>query len=200
MHQALLPIRYLSLGLNGAFPYFYRLLTPKRTPLVLWTGGSNKTASMKVNGLLLLFLFSFGTLVAQNSLNNTKAEGYRPIWFELGQKYPDGDKYSGALGTYTAKHVPLAIYAPEVDKTFFVYGGTTRADARYLLCMIGSYDHETGEVSRPTVVHDKQGVDDPHDNPSLLVDDQGYLWVFVSGRGRTRKREPTAPHIPINPR
>ena len=26
------------------------------------------------------------------------------------------------------------------------------------------------------------GVDDPHDNPSILIDDQGYIWVFVSGR------------------
>src|SRR5690606_39998059 len=52
--------------------------------------------------------------------------------------------------------------------------------------MIGSYDHRTGTVSRPTVVYDKQAVDDPHDNPSLAVDGEGYLWVFVSGRGRGR--------------
>ena len=30
------------------------------------------------------------------------------------------------------------------------------------------------------------GVDDPHDNPSLAIDPKGYLWVFVSGRARTR--------------
>jgi hypothetical protein len=35
-------------------------------------------------------------------------------------------------------------------------------------------------------VYDKQGVDDPHDNPSLLIDAEGYLCVFVSGRGRRR--------------
>jgi hypothetical protein len=57
------------------------------------------------------------------SLSNTKINGYKGIWFELNQKYEYGDKYSGALGTYTAHHVPLAIYAKEVDKTFFVYGG-----------------------------------------------------------------------------
>ncbi len=120
------------------------------------------------------------------SLNNTKAEGYRGIWFELGQRFEYGDKYSGGLGTYTAKHVPLAIYAPEVDQTFFVYGGTTNDTSRYLLCMIGVYDHQTKKVCKPTVVHDKEGVSDPHDNPSIMIDDEGYIWVFVSGRGRTR--------------
>jgi hypothetical protein len=144
---------------------------------------------LKASGIIFLLAVSVVCqLPAQQpqSLNNTKAEGYRAIWFELDQKYADGDKYSGALGTYTAKHVPLAIYAPEVNKTFFVYGGTTEENARYLLCMIGAYDHSTGQVSRPTVVYDKQGVDDPHDNPSILIDNQGFIWVFVSGRGSTR--------------
>lgn len=112
--------------------------------------------------------------------------GYRGIWFELNQKFEYGDKYSGGLGTYTAKHRPLAIHAPEVNMTFFVYGGTTRATEKHLLCMIGAYDHATDEVLQPTVVHDKEGVLDPHDNPSLLIDGKGHLWVFVSGRGHTR--------------
>ena len=118
--------------------------------------------------------------------DNQKADGYKGIWFTLNQFYEYGDKYSGGLGTYTAKHIPLAMYAPEADKTFFVYGGTTGEKDRYLLCMIGSYDHATGMVSKPTIVHDKQGVDDPHDNPSLSIDAEGYLWVFVSGRGQRR--------------
>ncbi len=122
---------------------------------------------------------------AQNR-NNTVIDGYRGIWFELNQKYDYGDKYSGALATYTAKHVPLAIYSEETDKTFFVYGGTTSETERYLLCMIGEYDHQSGLVSKPTVVYDKLGVDDPHDNPSLMIDDEGYIWVFVSGRNTRR--------------
>ena len=116
-----------------------------------------------------------------------KVNGYRGIWFTLGQfdsKY--GDKYSGGLGTYTAKHVPLAVYAAQVNKTFFVYGGTTRAGERHLLAMVSYYDHARGAVPRPTIVHDKQTVDDPHDNPSIALDEEGYVWVFVSGRGRAR--------------
>ncbi|MBK6284736.1 MAG: BNR-4 repeat-containing protein [Draconibacterium sp.] len=91
-----------------------------------------------------------------------------------------------ALGTYTAKHVPLAIYSEKADKTFFVFGGTKSENEKYLLCMIGEFDHLTGKVSKPTVVYDKQGVNDPHDNPSIMIDDEDYIWVFVSGRGQTR--------------
>lgn len=114
-----------------------------------------------------------------------KADGYRGIWFTLGQKGAHGDKYSGGLGTYTANHVPIALYSPEAQKTFFVYGGS-RSGKRQLMCMASYYDHRTGWVPRPTVVHEKEGVNDPHDNPSLAMDGQGHLWVFISGRGTRR--------------
>ncbi|PCJ96284.1 MAG: hypothetical protein COA50_07500 [Flavobacteriaceae bacterium] len=135
--------------------------------------------------LILLIFISYSSAKCQD-LSNKKINGYRGIWFQLNQKYEHGDKYSGALSTYTAKHVPLAIYSKEVNKTFFVYGGTTAENAKYLLCMIGEFDHKTGMVSKPTVVYDKKGVDDPHDNPSLLIDKEGFIWVFVSGRGKER--------------
>jgi hypothetical protein len=143
-----------------------------------------KLKSVLISGLFLITFFAKSQ--NQPALNNTKFDGYRPIWFELNQKYEYGDKYSGALGTYTAKHVPLAIYSPEADKTFFVFGGTKSENERHLLCMIGEYDHKTGLVSKPTVVYDKQGVNDPHDNPSVMIDDNNYIWVFVSGRGQRR--------------
>jgi len=120
------------------------------------------------------------------TLDNRQIDGYRGIWFTLGQFYEYGDKYSGGLGTYTAKHRPLAIYAPEVEKTFFVFGGTPDKDEKRLLCMIGYYDHRNHVVPKPTVVVDKIEVDDPHDDPSLLIDSDGYLWVFVSGRAKKR--------------
>jgi len=123
---------------------------------------------------------------SQESLNNQQIDGYKGIWFTLGQFSEYGDKYSGGLGTYTAKHRPLAVYAPEVSKTFFVYGGTTSDTSRHLLCMISYFDHKKKVVPKPVVVYDKNGVDDPHDNPSLAIDEDGYLWVFVSGRGRSR--------------
>jgi hypothetical protein len=113
-------------------------------------------------------------------------EGFRGIWFTLGQFSDHGDKYSGGLGTYTANHLPMAVHAAEVGRTYFVYGGAPDAETRHLLIMAAYYDHRTGQVARPVIVHDLQGVDDPHDNPSLCLDDQGHLWIFISGRGRAR--------------
>lgn len=52
--------------------------------------------------------------------------------------------------------------------------------------MASYYDHREGVVPRPTIVHDKGGVNDPHDNPSISIDGAGHIWVFVSGRGRAR--------------
>src|SRR5690606_29261352 len=114
-----------------------------------------------------------------------KDDGYRGIWFQLGTKTEYGVKYSGGLGTYTVHHIPMAVYCPKVDKTFFVYGGTQKGK-RHLLAMASYYDHARHVVPRPTIVHDKQGVNDPHDNPSLNVDEKGYIWVFVSGRANRR--------------
>lgn len=119
-------------------------------------------------------------------LQQGRVDGYYGIWFTLGQyQMQYGDKYSGGLGTYTAKHRPLAYYAPEANKTFFVYGGAVPG-TRHLLAMVSYFDHETGMVPKPMIVHDKRGVTDPHDNPSICLDDKGYVWVFVSGRGRSR--------------
>ena len=123
---------------------------------------------------------------AAQPLNNSKQPGYKGIWFTLGQESEYGYKYSGGLGTYTVKHNPMAVYVPEVDRTFFVYGGTTDAKERHLLCMIGCFDHKTGMVQMPVCVYDKQKVNDPHDNPALQIDKDGYLWVFVSGRSKKR--------------
>ena len=136
---------------------------------------------------LLLLAVLAGAAPAGEVVTCDRADGYRGIWFTLGQFQADyGDKYSGGLGTYTAKHVPLAVYAPEAEKTFFVYGGTTAPDERHLLAMVSYYDHRRGIVPRPVIVHDKGGVNDPHDNPSLAIDEAGHLWVFVSGRGNRR--------------
>lgn len=130
---------------------------------------------------LLAITFS-GTGKAQNK----KVDGYMGIWFTLGQFSEYGDKYSGGLGTYTANHIPMAIYAPEVHKTFFTYGGTTAKNEKHLLIMVSYFDHRKGIVPKPVIVYDKKGVDDPHDNASISLDTKGYLWVFVSGRNTSR--------------
>jgi hypothetical protein len=125
-------------------------------------------------------------LYSTASAQNARADGYKGIWFTLGQFSTYGDKYSGGLGTYTSSHVPVAIYSKQVNKTFFVYGGTTAEDERHLLIMISYFDHTKKTVPKPVIVYDKKGVDDPHDNASLAIDGKGYLWVFVSGRNTSR--------------
>ncbi len=128
----------------------------------------------------------------------TKGDGYRGIWWGQSPFLDDyGYKYSGGLATYPVQHSPFALYRPEVKKTFFVWGGTTRESlarigdrgSRWdfgpgeLLHMISYYDHVTGLVPRPTVIFDKWTAD-PHDNPVLTIDDDGFIWVFSPSHGR----------------
>ena len=116
-------------------------------------------------------------------------DGYRGIWFTIGQSKSEyGDKYSGGLGTYTMKHIPMAVYSPEVDRTYFVYGGCPDTGKAWLQCMVGCYDHRTGMLRKPRVVMDKGilGVSDPHDDPTVQIDKDGYIWVFVAGRANKR--------------
>lgn len=115
-----------------------------------------------------------------------RADGFRGIWFDLGQKSEYGSKYSGGLGTYTANHVPMAHHVAKVNRTYFTWGGTPIAGQRRLQILVSYYDHGSGKVARPVVVMDKGTVDDPHDNGSLTLDGKGHLWLFVSGRGNKR--------------
>ncbi|MBD0349895.1 MAG: BNR-4 repeat-containing protein [Flavisolibacter sp.] len=136
--------------------------------------------------MVLVALHLFLLINRQATAQNSRVDGYKGIWFTLGQSSEYGDKYSGGLGTYTSSHVPIAIYASQVDKTFFVYGGTTKKEEKHLMIMLSYYDHKKGVVPKPVVVYDKAGVDDPHDNAALSIDGKGYLWVFVSGRNTVR--------------
>jgi len=118
-------------------------------------------------------------------LSNTKAGGFRGIWY---YNQPSGDeyvyKYSGGMGTYCAKHIPFAWYAPETNRTYFCYGGTDTNNST-LLHMVSYFDHATGKVARPTLLLDKK-TDDAHDNPVINLDDQGYIWIFSSSHGTAR--------------
>ena len=103
-----------------------------------------------------------------------------------------------------AKHRPFAVYRPEVDKTFFCYGGTpldahlkhtgedlngdrsfSRERGGFLLHMVSYFDHKTGQVPRPTILLDKNTAD-AHDNPVISIDDDGYIWIFSTSHGLSR--------------
>ncbi len=123
--------------------------------------------------------------VPQETAQETKADGYRGIWY---MNQPSGDayvyKYSGGFATYPQQHVPIAIHAPRVGKTFFCYGGTVPGKQE-LLIMVSYFDHATHTVPRPTILLNKQ-TDDAHDNPTLALDTAGYLWVFSNAHGTER--------------
>ncbi|NQT88975.1 BNR-4 repeat-containing protein, partial [bacterium] len=123
--------------------------------------------------------------VYHDEIGPRKADGYRGIWYSnQPQKNEYVYKYSGGLGTYCAKHIPFAIYAPKVNKTFFCYGGALK-DKNELLHMVSYYDHETGTVPRPTIVLNKH-TDDAHDNPVIALDAKGHIWIFSSSHGTSR--------------
>jgi len=132
--------------------------------------------------LILILFADFPCLLSQNQ----KIDGYKGIWYSSGEFTEYGYRYSGGVSTFASRHRPIAIYSPEARKTFFVYGGTTNPNERHLLIMISYFDHRSHSVPRPVIVYDKMGVREPSDNASLSIDKNGYLWVFVSGSGRTR--------------
>jgi len=137
-----------------------------------------------------------GELAAQTEEPVTlrrKDSGFHGIWYA---NQPSANeyvyKYSGGLGTYSAKHQPFAVYCAEVRKTFFCYGGTTRQCDRQpsqggmeLLHIVSYFDHACGAVARPTIVLNKQ-TEDAHDNPVISVDTTGYIWIFSTSHGRDR--------------
>lgn len=114
-----------------------------------------------------------------------KDDGYRGIWY---YNQPSDDeyvyKYSGGFATYPQQHAPIAIYSKAAQKTFFCYGGTVKGKME-LLHMVSYYDHKTGTVPRPTILLNKQ-TEDAHDNPTISIDDAGYIWIFSSSHGTTR--------------
>lgn len=111
--------------------------------------------------------------------------GYRGIWYSNGKApQPYAHKYSGGMATYPHQHTPIAIHAPAVGKTFFVYGGTL-PDKQRLLHMVSYFDHKTQTVPRPRILLDKQ-TSDAHDNPTLSIDAQGHLWIFSNAHGTSR--------------
>jgi hypothetical protein len=133
--------------------------------------------------LFIIFLFTHSSYIfAQNQ----KAEGYRGLWSSSGRIQEYGYRYSGGLGTFSSHNSTVAIYSPEVKKTFFVYSGTTLAEESHLQIMISYFDHRKGKVPKPVIVYDKMGVNDPRDNASIAINSAGYIWVFISGSGRTR--------------
>jgi len=79
--------------------------------------------------------------------------------------------YGGAHATYCAWTRPMAVYAPAADKTFFVFGNADNSPT------IGLYDHKMKKLGHAVVVGSNPDMD-AHKNPHILIDEQGYIYVF----------------------
>ena len=116
-------------------------------------------------------------------------DGYRGIWYMNQPVKSDYRyKYSGGFATYPQQHVPIAIYVAAQKKTFFVFGGSAGniSEAQDELQHYVSYfDHATGTVPRPVRLLQKR-TEDAHDNPTLSIDADGFLYVFSSAHGTSR--------------
>jgi hypothetical protein len=158
---------------------------------------------MKVSGVLAAVIagITLAASVAAEDPNTSgpkeleTADGYRGIWY---MNQPSKDeyryKYSGGFATYPQQHIPIAFYSKEADKTFFCYGGTVEGKQE-LLHMVSYFDHTTGKVPRPRVLLNKQ-TSDAHDNPTLMLDDPGHIWIFSNSHGGGR---PSFIHRSVKP-
>jgi hypothetical protein len=122
---------------------------------------------------------------AEAELILKRANGFKGIWY---MNQPSNDeyvyKYSGGLAVYPANHRPFAIYAKQVNKTFFCFGGTDDNNST-LLHNVSYFDHKTGKLANPVILLDKKTID-AHDNPVISIDDQGYIWIFSTSHGVAR--------------
>lgn len=118
--------------------------------------------------------------------------------------------YSGATATYTAKHYPVAV--ENSHYTYFVFSGPAQLDgedtvastsgggqtsttsaffrqtdrkSNALGIYVARFNHLTNKVSAPLLIHVKH-TDDPHDNAVLNFDQDGNLYIMISGRSLSR--------------
>lgn len=142
-----------------------------------------KTATFPLTTVTLFWMGAAVSSARAESLPT--AEGFRGIWY---MNQPSKDqykyKYSGGMATYPQQHIPIAIHSAKANKTYFVFGGLV-GTSKSLHHLVASFDHSTGKVSRPRVLLDKR-TQDAHDNPTMLIDGAGYLWIFSPSHGTAR--------------
>jgi hypothetical protein len=134
--------------------------------------------------LSALLLTACGGLESEPSPRLATASGFRGIWY-ANQRSRDeyGWKYAGGFATYPQQHVPIAYFSAAANKTFFTWGGVSGTGS--LLHMVSYFDHATGHVAAPRILLDKE-TKDAHDNPTLMLDDDGYVWIFSNAHGKAR--------------
>ena len=68
---------------------------------------------MALKSVRLFSLFILLGITLYSKAQNLRIDGYKGIWYTIGQKSEYGDKYSGGLATYTANHtMPQKLIKP----------------------------------------------------------------------------------------
>lgn len=88
------------------------------------------------------------------------------VWFKA-----NSGVYHSPMATYCAWHRPMAVYVQSQNKTFFVYGDYNNAP------VINYYNHSSQTFGEPVQIGTNSD-DDPHKNPTILIDEDGYIYIF----------------------
>lgn len=129
--------------------------------------------------ILLLFCFEcFGSATRQLNDGSTltiTSRIHQASWYELPWWDHNGfPKYSGALSTYTAKHIPIAVNGSGVD--YYTFSENNSGDLNIYVA---------DSLGNKTIVRTISDVIDPHDNAVVNYWD-GYIWVVAAARGNKR--------------
>lgn len=110
-------------------------------------------------------------------LNVNNWNPYKGIWY---RNDPTTEYYAGGQATFPSNIRPMAIYIASVSKTFFTFADK---DSQIV---VGEFNHVTQLLSAPVVVGSYTD-DDAHKNGAILIDHDGYIYVFYGGHGETSK-------------
>ncbi len=116
---------------------------------------------------------------AKPTARKSAAAPFQGVWYQCGtaNAYPGKPYvYSGPCASYCAWHRPMAVHAASQQKTYFVFGNAKNWPA------ISYYDHKTKTFAAPVVLGKNMNMD-AHRNPTLMVDEAGYLYVFYGAHG-----------------
>lgn len=111
--------------------------------------------------------------------STSQNDSFQGVWYACGtaNAYPgQPNVYSGPMATYAAWHRPMAVHVASQAKTYFVFGNAKNSPT------ISYYDHRTRQFAAPVVLGANRN-GDAHRNPTLLIDEQGFLYVFYGAHG-----------------
>lgn len=125
------------------------------------------------------------------------AEGFFGVWYRNGPGHQAAPfKYSGGLATYPQQHRPIAIHRADVGRTYFAWGASRsiptleesmrHGQPGHTIDAISYYDHATGTLAPPLHLVTRDWLD-PHENPTIAIDDAGHVLMFCPGHGESRE-------------